>query len=43
MNPRFIVALGMVTRDFKSNGWLRIKGATWFLLKKEELEKLVTT
>jgi CRP/FNR family cyclic AMP-dependent transcriptional regulator len=32
-----------VLRDFKRNGWLRIKGATWFLLKKEELEKLVTT
>ena len=32
-----------VLGDFKKNGWLRIKGATWFLLKKEELEKLVTT
>ena len=32
-----------VLRVFKKNGWLRIKGATWFLLKKEELEKLVTT
>ena len=32
-----------VLRDFKKKGWLRIKGATWFLLKQEELEKLVTT
>ena len=32
-----------VLSEFKRNGWLRIKGATWFLLKKEALQKLVTT
>jgi len=32
-----------VLAEFKKNGWLRIKGATWFLLKKEALQKLVTT
>ncbi len=32
-----------VLGDFKRNGWLRTKGATWFLLKKEALQKLVTT
>lgn len=29
--------------DFKKKGWLRIKGATWFLCNKQALEKLVTT
>lgn len=32
-----------VLGDFKKKGWLRIKGATWFLLNKQALEKLVTT
>lgn len=32
-----------VLSDFKKKGWLRIKGATWFLLNKQALEKLVTT
>jgi CRP/FNR family cyclic AMP-dependent transcriptional regulator len=32
-----------VLSDFKRKGWLRIKGATWNILNKEALEKLVTT
>ncbi|HLJ25458.1 MAG TPA: Crp/Fnr family transcriptional regulator [Candidatus Angelobacter sp.] len=32
-----------VLADFRRSGWLRTKGATWFLLKKDALEKLVTT
>jgi CRP/FNR family transcriptional regulator, cyclic AMP receptor protein len=32
-----------VLGDFKKKGWLRIKGATWFLSNKPALEKLVTT
>lgn len=32
-----------VLSDFKKKGWLRIKGATWFILNKPEMEKLVTT
>lgn len=32
-----------VLSDFKKKGWLRIKGATWFLCDKKALEKLVTT
>lgn len=32
-----------VLGDFKKKGWLRIKGATWFLSNKQALEKLVTT
>jgi len=29
--------------SFKKKGWLRIKGATWSILNKGELEKMVTT
>lgn len=29
--------------SFKKKGWLRIKGATWSILNKRELEKMVTT
>lgn len=32
-----------VLSDFKKKGWLRIKGATWNILDKRALEKLVTT
>lgn len=32
-----------VLSDFKKKGWLRIKGATWFILDKRALERLVTT
>jgi CRP/FNR family transcriptional regulator len=32
-----------VLGDFKRKGWLRIKGATWNILDKQALEKLVTT
>lgn len=32
-----------VLSDFKKKGWLRIKGATWFVLDKPALERLVTT
>jgi CRP/FNR family transcriptional regulator len=32
-----------VLSEFKKKGLLRIKGATWFILNKAELEKLVTT
>lgn len=32
-----------VLGDFKKKGWLRIKGATWYILNKPALEKLVTT
>lgn len=28
---------------FKRKGWLRVKGATWWITNKPELEKLVTT
>jgi CRP/FNR family transcriptional regulator len=28
---------------FKRKGWLRIKGATWWIINKQEMEKLVTT
>jgi CRP/FNR family cyclic AMP-dependent transcriptional regulator len=31
-----------VLSDFKKKGWLRIKGATWFVLDKAALQKLVT-
>lgn len=31
-----------VLSDFKKKRWLRIKGATWYLLDKAALEKLVT-
>jgi len=29
--------------DFKKKGWLRIKGATWHILDRPALEKMVTT
>jgi CRP/FNR family transcriptional regulator len=32
-----------VLGDFRKKGWLRIKGATWCILDKEALERLVTT
>jgi CRP/FNR family transcriptional regulator, cyclic AMP receptor protein len=32
-----------VLSDFKRKGWLRIKGATWNVVDKRALEKLVTT
>lgn len=32
-----------VLSDFREKGWVRIKGATWFVLDKPELERLVTT
>jgi CRP/FNR family transcriptional regulator, cyclic AMP receptor protein len=32
-----------VLGEFKKKGWLRIKGATWFVLNKPALENLVTT
>jgi CRP/FNR family cyclic AMP-dependent transcriptional regulator len=32
-----------VLGDFKQKGWLKIKGATWVVLNKQALEKLVTT
>lgn len=32
-----------VLSDFKRRGWLRIKGATWNILDKRALERLVTT
>lgn len=32
-----------VLGDFRRRGWLRIKGATWSILDKESLERLVTT
>jgi len=32
-----------VLSDFKRKGWLRVKGATWFILDKPALSKLVTT
>jgi CRP/FNR family transcriptional regulator, cyclic AMP receptor protein len=32
-----------VLGNFKKKGWLRIKGATWFLCNKPALEKLVTS
>ncbi|HLW51559.1 MAG TPA: Crp/Fnr family transcriptional regulator [Candidatus Angelobacter sp.] len=32
-----------VLSDFKRKGWLKIKGATWFILDKHALERLVTT
>jgi CRP/FNR family transcriptional regulator len=32
-----------VLGDFKKKGWLKIKGATWSILDKQALEKLVTT
>lgn len=32
-----------VLSDFKKKGWLRVRGATWFILNKPELEKMVTT
>lgn len=32
-----------VLGDFKKKGWLRVRGATWFILNKPELERLVTT
>jgi CRP/FNR family transcriptional regulator, cyclic AMP receptor protein len=32
-----------VLGEFKKKGWLRIKGATWVVLNKQALEKLVTT
>jgi CRP/FNR family transcriptional regulator, cyclic AMP receptor protein len=28
---------------FKRKGWLRVKGATWWITNKPEMEKLVTT
>lgn len=28
---------------FKRKGWLRMKGATWWIINKQEMEKLVTT
>ncbi|HEV2991080.1 MAG TPA: Crp/Fnr family transcriptional regulator [Candidatus Angelobacter sp.] len=31
-----------VLGDFKSKGWIRIKGATWHILNKPALQKLVT-
>jgi CRP/FNR family transcriptional regulator len=32
-----------VLGGFKKKGWLRVRGATWFILNKTELERLVTT
>jgi CRP/FNR family cyclic AMP-dependent transcriptional regulator len=32
-----------VLSDFKKKGWLRIKGATWVVVNKQALERLVTT
>jgi CRP/FNR family transcriptional regulator, cyclic AMP receptor protein len=32
-----------VLGEFKKKGWLRIKGATWSILNKQALERLVTT
>lgn len=32
-----------VLGEFKKKGWLRVRGATWFILNRPELEKLVTT
>ena len=32
-----------VLGDFKKKGWLRVKGATWYILNKPALQKLVTT
>lgn len=32
-----------VLADFKGKGWIRIKGATWHILNKPALEKMVTT
>jgi CRP/FNR family transcriptional regulator len=32
-----------VLSDFRKKGWLRIKGATWFIVDKHALERLVTT
>lgn len=32
-----------VLSDFKRKGWLRVKGATWFILNKAALQRLVTT
>jgi CRP/FNR family transcriptional regulator, cyclic AMP receptor protein len=32
-----------VLGDFKKKGWLKIKGATWVVLNKPALERLVTT
>jgi CRP/FNR family transcriptional regulator, cyclic AMP receptor protein len=32
-----------VLGDFKKKGWLRVKGATWFILNKPALERLVST
>jgi CRP/FNR family transcriptional regulator len=32
-----------VLGDFKKKGWLKIKGATWSIVDKRSLEKLVTT
>ena len=32
-----------VLSEFKKKGWLRIKGAMWFIANKPALEKLVTT
>src|SRR5215468_5654360 len=32
-----------VLSDFRKKGWLRIKGATWFIADKHALERLVTT
>lgn len=29
--------------DFKKKGWLRTKGATWWIVEKQHLERLVTT
>ena len=32
-----------VLSEFRKKGWLRIKGATWFILNKGALENLVTS
>ncbi len=36
-------SVSRVLGGFKKKGWLRIKGATWSILNKDALEKLVTT